>query len=202
MKTYCVKQTLNSHHRWLFAVMAAMAIGVAGCQEDQRTHQDQKQQAQTHWNQVRAKIKRQLAQQQYQSGELEAAISTIRESLGLDPSCVESYVLLGRTLLEKGDLAQAKQTLQAAEALGLSSAELSYAQGMVTERTGELAAAVEHYQQAHRLNPADQDFRRRPGRMPGSGRPAGGSPTNWSSSRWPSLIVTARWTCCWRRFVW
>ncbi|MHC4067791.1 MAG: hypothetical protein ACYSUI_25255, partial [Planctomycetota bacterium] len=61
-----------------------MATALGGCQIT--AHKRQREEAQKHWSQVRASVKHQLATQQAEAGQIEAAISTVREALGLDPT--------------------------------------------------------------------------------------------------------------------
>ena len=137
---------------------AIVVVGAAcsGCQIT--PHQQQREQAEQHWRQVRARIKRQLATQQFEMGQIEAAITTVQEALGLDPTAVDSYLLLSRALLEQGDLPGARRALAAAERMGLGSAGLLYLHGVISERSRQLAEALDFYARARRLNPDEKDY--------------------------------------------
>ena len=140
-------------------VMIITACGVlawTGCH--QMTHRQQQAEAEHHWKQVRGKVKCQLARQQFEGGHVDDAITTAREALGLDPASPESYVLLCRALLDKGDLAAARQVLGMAEELGLESAELSYMRGLISERSRNLTDALESYRRAGELEPGQRDY--------------------------------------------
>ncbi len=140
---------------WCCRIAAAVLVVASGCAT--QTHQQRREQAQNHWNEVRAKIKRQLATQQFESGELDGAITTVREALGLDPMAAESYLLLSRALLEKNRMGEAGRILTAAHEMKLESAELTYTRGVVAERSGDLASALRFYRQARRQDPSQMD---------------------------------------------
>ena len=49
--------------------------------------------AEQHWNRVRGQVKYQLAEQRYEGGLFDEAARTVSESLALDPTQVDAYVL-------------------------------------------------------------------------------------------------------------
>ena len=146
----------SKSHLWLRGVAVGLLVWMAGCQIT--PHQEQKEQAKQHWDQVRAKLKYQLATQQFKAGEMNAATSSARESLGLDPSAMGTHVLLSKALLERGDLAEAKKVLQAAVEMDLESPELWYMRGVVAERCGRLDQALTCYRAARQLNKNEMDY--------------------------------------------
>ncbi|MHC4092522.1 MAG: tetratricopeptide repeat protein, partial [Planctomycetota bacterium] len=145
-----------------------MATALGGCQIT--AHKRQREEAQKHWSQVRASVKHQLATQQAEAGQIEAAISTVREALGLDPTALESYLLLSRALLEKGDLQAARRALVAAETVYAEMspelqdrdpvvwADLYYLRGVIAERSRQHADALNCYTRARQLGPDQKDF--------------------------------------------
>ncbi|MCH7814286.1 MAG: tetratricopeptide repeat protein [Planctomycetes bacterium] len=138
------------------ATALAALIALAGCHGV--THQQQRDQAERHWSQVRARVKLQLATQQYEVGQIEAAITTVREAIGLDPISVPSHLLLSRAFLEQGDLPNAGRVLDAAEGLGLEAAELCYMRGVIAERSRRLVEALADFERAARLDPDQKDY--------------------------------------------
>ena len=139
-----------------FLALACSIWAMAGCSNT--THQQQKAQARKNWNQVRAKLKHQLASQQFQAGHVESAITTTHESLGLDPENTEAHVLLMLALLEKGELAAAQRALQMVAELNLDSPDLAYTTGIIAERAGQLEEAVVAYGHAAELDPGGIEF--------------------------------------------
>lgn len=136
----------------LGALLAALLPGCA-----QLKHQRQQQAAQLEWNQVRARIKLQLAAQQFDTGHAADAVATAAEALALDPTAPEAYVLLVRAQLEADDLFSAEQTLAAATQADVRSSELTYLRGVMRESRGQLEEALALYQQARTENPQSLD---------------------------------------------
>ena len=136
----------------LWGLLAA----AAGCETT--THRQHCDQAQGRWNRVRARVKRQLATQQFEAGHTREAVASAEEALGLDPADAETYVLLIRALLEAGDLSAAERALKAAEAMDLDSPELTYLRGVLAERSQRLSSALEHYRRAQQLDPSQMDY--------------------------------------------
>lgn len=121
-------------------------------------HSDAKLQGRQRWNQVRGRVKCQLAEQQYESGLFDAAARTVAESIALDPKQVDAYVLLALANLELGKSASAQRVLDAARRIGLTSADLIYLQGVILEQRDNYQTAVEKYAQARALDPNNVDY--------------------------------------------
>ncbi len=139
------------------AGLLSVLLGASGgCQTT--THQANREQAQDRWSQVRAKVKHQLATQQYNAGHTTSAIKTANESLSLNPTDVETYVLLVRAFIESGDLPAAERAIRAAEGMGLDSAELAYLRGVLAERSRKLSSALDAYRRALRLDPTKVEY--------------------------------------------
>ncbi|HUU85778.1 MAG TPA: tetratricopeptide repeat protein [Phycisphaerae bacterium] len=143
---------------WAWGLCVGLALAAASGCTTLMPHQERRQQAQKNWEQVRAKVKRQLATQQFESGEIDAAITTVREALGLDPTCPESYLLLAQALLEKGDWAEAGRILSAAREMRLESPDLTYARGVVAERSDRIDEALRFYTLARQQDPTQMDY--------------------------------------------
>jgi Flp pilus assembly protein TadD len=118
---------------------------------------DQKAEALEHWNQVRARVKNQLASQQYTGGYFEECARTAAESIRLDPAGDEAYGLLARSQLELSRPASAQQAIDAARQRGIRSAELAYVEGVILEDRNQLDAAYPCYREALALQPAHAD---------------------------------------------
>ena len=110
------------------------------------------------WNDVRARIKLQLARQQYNTGLFEDAARTAAESIALDAAQEGAYVLTAKAHLERSKPASAQQVLNLARQAGLQSAGLIYMQGVILEQRGRLEAAEARYQQARRLDQTNVDY--------------------------------------------
>ena len=136
-------------------VLISVAVMTTACST--LTHPDASQQGRQRWNQVRGRVKCQLAEQQYQAGLFEDAVRTATESLALDPDQVNAYALLAVANLELGKPASAQRVLDAAQRIGLTSADLIYLQGVILEQRDDLQAALEKYAQARSLDPNNVD---------------------------------------------
>jgi len=131
------------------------ALAASGCNTP--SHAEAKQKAEQRWNQVRAKMKLQLARQQFDSGLFEPAAATAQESIALDNRQADAYALLAKTHLELGKSATAEQALRTAEEKGLRSAELHFLGGVVREQRGDVAGAITEYDKSLALDPACVD---------------------------------------------
>lgn len=142
--------------RILLACGAVVLAGVLpACQTT--TPKEAKIQAQQRWSQVRGRVKLQLAEKQYQAGMFDDAKRIVLESLTLNPSQADAYVLLARANLELGKLASAKNALETAKARGLESADLYYMHGVILEQRNEIDEAIDEYLNARRLDPSHID---------------------------------------------
>ena len=132
-------------------------VGLASACNAAKPHVEQVR-AEQHWNQVRGQVKYQLAEQQYEGGLFDEAVRAVSESLALDPTQADAYVLLARSYLELGKPASAQQALDAARRAGLASADLLYTEGVVAEQRGQFDTALKHYEHAQSLDPTNVDY--------------------------------------------
>ena len=147
---------LSPNMRRTCVLVAMLLASISGC--SQLTHRQHQVQAQAHWDQVRAKVKLQLATQLYETGHARDAARSAQQAVALDPASHDAYHMLARSQLEIGDLSGTNRTLQAAEYAGLKSAALTYLHGVLEEQRGELARALERYQEARRIDPNELDY--------------------------------------------
>ncbi|UCF32689.1 MAG: tetratricopeptide repeat protein [Phycisphaerales bacterium] len=134
----------------------ALLLVATGC--SQWTNPSDQERAEQHWAEVRAQLKHQVAQNQFDSGAFEDAAKTIAEAIMLHPTQPDYYVLLAQSRLELGESAQALQVLKAAEALEVRSAGLAYTEGVLLERTEDLEQALDRYKEARNLDPDNIDY--------------------------------------------
>jgi Tfp pilus assembly protein PilF len=136
--------------------MLTLAVGLTACQTP--PHAAAKLEARQRWDQVRGRVKLQLAQQEYESKLFEQAIRNASEAVALEPTQVEAYVLLAQANLELGKPATAQQAIQTAEHMGLSNPDLIYTQGVILEQRNQLDAALAKYAEARELDPTQVDY--------------------------------------------
>ncbi len=98
------------------------------------------------------------AWQAFLAGEMDKSDKFINSSIKSSPSVPKSYVLKGRIQLEKGDLEQAMLAFQKAEALDPKNIDAKYFQGIVFERFTQPDKALEQYQAAADLEPANAQY--------------------------------------------
>lgn len=104
--------------------------------------------AQQHWGEVRGGIQLQLAENQFRAARLDEAEKTLEQALLLAPNNAKAHLLAARLHLERGDLAKARDAVGRALALRGGEVEAEYVAGIVEQRYGDLAAALEHYASA------------------------------------------------------
>ena len=121
-------------------------------------HSTARVQARRHWDQVRARVKFQLAEKEYENKLFEQAIRTASEAVVLDPTQADTYVLLAQANLELGKPATAQQALGAAKRAGLTNPDLIYTQGVILEQRGHIEAALAKYAEARELDDAKVDY--------------------------------------------
>ncbi len=141
--------------RWLMVIAAAWMLST-GC--SQLTHRTAKEDGEKQWREVRARVKLQLAEQQFRSGAIEETIRTAGEAVLLAPSIPGGYVVLARAYLEQGSPAKADRILRNAFAREVRSASLCYTHGTLLELQGRSGEAYEKYAEATRLDPDESDY--------------------------------------------
>jgi len=136
--------------------VGCMVLILAGC--SQTRHETAKNQAQENWSKVRSRIKRQLAQEQFEAFAFKDAAQSATQAIMLDPSDATAYVILARAQMENDEIAAARRTLRMADAADLRSADLTYTEGVILERQGLLEEALEQYRKAGSLDATNIDY--------------------------------------------
>ena len=149
---------IGSHQMRLTAAVAGIGLAVLlpACQLN--PHAVDKQHAEQRWNEVRGRVKYQLAEQQFSRGLFEDATANVSEALSLDPTRPESFAMLAKCHLEMNKPASAQQSIDMARQLDLESAELHYMQGVLFEQRERPDEAIKEYAQAQSLDPTKIDY--------------------------------------------
>jgi len=134
-------------------VLTAAAL-LPGC----ASHVDRKAEATNRWNQVRARMKYDLALEQYERGRADTAIETVNEAIAADPTSSQSHLLLAQCYLEQGKIVSARRAAEAAKAAAPESAAVEYTLGVIAEQAEQLDSALAHYRQARELDPRQVDY--------------------------------------------
>ena len=137
-------------------VSIGLALFLSACRMNQ--HAADKHHAEQRWNEVRGRVKYQLAFQQYSNGRFEDAAGTIAEALSLEPARADSYAMLAKCHLEMDRPASAQKALDMAERRGAESADLHYMQGVLLERRDRLTEAIQEYAKAQSLDHSKIDY--------------------------------------------
>lgn len=133
-----------------FALATGMLVAATGCS---MTHQQRTKQAEQHWGQVRAKVKLQMAEQQFDRGQTAEAMKLLNEALAWSPENSGAQLLLARCLLEEGKFSAATRAIErAAECSDRDDAAIASIQGLIAERKGNLDAAIEYYRKAREID--------------------------------------------------
>lgn len=128
----------------------------AGCRLP--SHRESKLTATTQWNDVRASVKQQLANQQFEQGLFEDAIANANAALALSPDLGASFVLIVFSHLELGQSASAESAIRQALRRGVVHADLRYARGVLFEQRGDVAHAEREFSAAHELDDSRLEY--------------------------------------------
>lgn len=150
------RTTLIHIKRCAILFMVIMLCNITGCQTT--THATAKQEANQQWNRVRADIKVQLAQQQYDSGLFHEVVTTATEAISLHPENTQAYVLVANAYLELDKPATALKVIEATQQMEIQSADLIYAEGVILEQRDQIKQALSKYTHAFQLDSSQVDF--------------------------------------------
>jgi cytochrome c-type biogenesis protein CcmH/NrfG len=138
--------------------MIVTAVGLAGLASCAQLTPDSKQEARERWSSMRSKLKYQLASETFSKGNINEAEVHLQEAISLDPEAPESYILMCRILLERGETSSARQALNAAIIHGGATAETHYLQGLIAQRHALHDEALNAYRKAAELNPTNAHY--------------------------------------------
>ncbi len=132
--------------RYLVITLAAFAL--AGCGTHGVYTQAFKDEAQANLAKVRAATDYDLALQQFQSGDLGRALSTIDGSLRLNPNVAPGHVLHARILFEQGKTQAALGAIGRGAELDPYNPQIDYCRGIIVERMGRTEEAMTCFRRA------------------------------------------------------
>ncbi len=147
---------LNCLRQVVFVLAGAALIpSLVGCTA---THAERRVEAEQRWEGVRSRIKLQMAQQQYEQGMVDEAVTLIEEALGWEPENGDAHLLIARCYLEQDKVAAAHRAVELAADLCEDTAELSFVRGMVAERMGQYDKAALFYRHARMIDDAVVEY--------------------------------------------
>ena len=117
------------------------------------THNEEKQAAVKRWNAARMNIIHSLAQQQFETGDLEKATETCAQALAMAPDNPRLYELAGRIAMERGNMEVAFNNFSESVRLGPERPEPYYMLGVIFQRWQQYEPALRQYDKTYELAP-------------------------------------------------
>ncbi|MEX0777604.1 MAG: tetratricopeptide repeat protein [Phycisphaeraceae bacterium] len=134
-------------------------LTLAGCQSGGDTnHAKAVNAANVRWREMRTAMVLQMAQRQFDTGDLEQAEKSLTDALNTDPSNAGLYLLAGRIQIERGQLERAYQFLEVSIKYNPALAPAYYYQGMILERWQKFDQALDRYTQAYQRRADDPAY--------------------------------------------
>ena len=133
---------------------ALLAPLLLGCQE---TLTEEKADAKNRWLELRSSMMLNMAEQQFNAGDLTQAEKSVKDGLSIDSTHPGLHVLAGRIELERGKLERAYHLFSAAIELKPDDAEAYYYRGSAYDEKGEFDKAIADCTEAIRLAPEDAE---------------------------------------------
>lgn len=163
---------LNRFALWTM-VGVGLAASMTGCAgKDKGAHAQAVAHHKERYNEIRSGLILNMAQQQFDGGDLDQAEASLRDALSMDPSNPKLHTLSGRIELERGKLERAYRLFELSIQLDLDGQpkpkddkpvkarypEPFYYQGVVLQRWQQFDKAEEAYRQAYELQPDNASF--------------------------------------------
>ena len=145
-----MKRTMKLTQAITLSAAALLAPLLLGCQD---TLVEEKVDAKNRWLELRSSMMLDMAQQQFNTGDLTQARKTVRNGLSIDPTNPYLHVLAGRIALERSKLERAYHLFNAALDLQPKNAEACYYQGLVMQRWQRYDGSLEFYRKAYDFEP-------------------------------------------------
>ncbi|MFM9956550.1 MAG: tetratricopeptide repeat protein [Phycisphaerales bacterium] len=136
----------------------AAAAHLSGCTGNGAYTGKFKEEAQGRMNMVKAGTEWDMANQQYQSGDLDRALETVNTSLALNDKVAKSHLLKGKIMLELGRLEPAVESITKSIELDGKFAEAPYYRGVVRERMEMPEEALADYLAASQLDRSNPQY--------------------------------------------
>ena len=127
-----------------------------GCSVD--NHTTAKQEALDRWEGVRANVAVNLAEQQFESGQLDKARQTLSRAVEGHPDNAQIHLLLAKVLFEQQDLASAQAHIQQAGKGAPDWAEVDYMRGVFAQAVSQGLAAHSAYLAAYQKDRESQRY--------------------------------------------
>lgn len=146
--------------RWMLTCLAGLPF-VCGCAQGMGALSKApkaSEEAHARWNKVRARVKLQLAQAQYEAQHLNESLRELEEALSLDRNNADACILLARIRLEQNRIPDARQALEHAVRIQPDHPEAAYVAGIVAQRCEDWSTALDCYTRAAALRHSEPDY--------------------------------------------
>jgi tetratricopeptide (TPR) repeat protein len=137
----------------LITVLVAAAL-LAGCNRG-KEFKTQREESYARWNATRATIAYGVAAEHLRVGQLKDARLKAMEALALDEDLHEARLVLGKVYIEQGAYSLALMELKRVQLAQPDHAEVAYLLGVAYEKDHKYPEALDQYQLAHALDPAN-----------------------------------------------
>jgi tetratricopeptide (TPR) repeat protein len=137
----------------VMSLCTVCALMVGGCESTQSNHEQWKKQADNRWHRMRSSLLLDMANQQFESGDLERAKRSVQEGLSIDRDNSDLLLLGGRIALERGQLERGLRLFEKAIENGEDNPRPYYYKGVVLQRWQQFQRAHDHYKRAYEMKP-------------------------------------------------
>lgn len=140
-----MKRNAKLYRAITLSAVAMLSPLLIGCQD---SLVEEKADAKNRWLELRSSMMLDMAQQQFNTGDLTQAEQSVKNGMSIDPTHPGLHILAGRIELERGKLERAYHLFGAAIELAPDKPEAYYYQGLVMQRWQRYEGSLEFYQQA------------------------------------------------------
>mgnify|MGYP005844823659 CR=1 FL=1 len=139
------------------SLAAAAVLAVTGC-KTQSNHEKNVNAAKDRYLELRSGLMLQMAQQQFDTGDIDLAEKNTKDALTVDPSNPRLLVLAARIAIERGQLERAYHLLNLAIEKDPKATDPHYYQGIVHQRWQQYEKAHAAYQKAYDIRPDNAGY--------------------------------------------
>ncbi len=140
----------------ILTTVVAMTTGCAG--KTKEKHAEWVSAADQRWKSMRSGLLLNVAQQRFDSGDLDAAEKTLREAMEVDAANPGLHLLAGRVSIERGKLERAFGRISHAISLAPDMPSAHYFLGIVHQRWNQHEPALAAYRAAYDLQPDNLSY--------------------------------------------
>jgi len=146
-----MKRNAKLYQAVALSAVALLASTLTGCNQDSLV--EEKADAKNRWLELRSSMMLDMAQQQFNTGDLTQAEQSVKNGMSIDPTHPGLHVLAGRIEMERGKLERAYHLFEAAIQLAPDKPEAYYYQGLVMQRWQRYESSLEYYQKSFDREP-------------------------------------------------